>query len=119
MTKEQVVEQYANVAHAVFSDALTTAKALDKSIESFFAAPSQKSLDQVKQAWIKSRVPYQQSEVFRFGNSMVDDWEGQLNAWPLDEGLIDYVATGYQYELGNEGASANIVATKLKIGATN
>ena len=119
VTKEQVVEQYANVAHAVFSDALTTAKALDKSIESFLAAPSQKSLDQVKQAWIKSRVPYQQSEVFRFGNSIVDDWEGQLNAWPLDEGLIDYVATGYQYELGNEGASANIVANKkLKIGAT-
>ncbi|MYM58345.1 peptidase [Vibrio sp. OCN044] len=119
VTKEQVVEQYANVAHAVFSDALITAKALDKSIESFLAAPSQKSLDQVKQAWIKSRVPYQQSEVFRFGNSIVDDWEGQLNAWPLDEGLIDYVATGYQYELGNEGASANIVANKkLKIGAT-
>ena len=63
VTKEQVVEQYANVAHAVFSDALTTAKALDKSIESFKAALT-KSLDQVKQAWIKSRVPYQQSEVF-------------------------------------------------------
>ncbi|GLT18604.1 peptidase [Vibrio zhanjiangensis] len=119
VTKEQVVEQYANLAHAVFSDALTTAKVLDKSIESFLAAPSQEKLDQVKQAWIAARVPYQQSEVFRFGNPIVDDWEGQLNAWPLDEGLIDYVSTGYQYELGNEGASANIVANKtLKIGAT-
>jgi putative iron-regulated protein len=43
-----------------------------------------------------------------------------LNAWPLDEGLIDYVHADYQYELGNEGASANIVAnTSLKMGATN
>ena len=51
-----------------------------------------------------------QSEVFRFGNPNVDDWEGQLNAWPLDEGLIDYVAADYQYALGNPGATANIIA---------
>ncbi|AIW18550.1 peptidase [Vibrio coralliilyticus] len=119
VTKEQVVEHYADVAHAVFADALTTAKTLDQSIESFLAAPSEAKLAEVKQAWLDSRVPYQQSEVFRFGNAVVDDWEGQLNAWPLDEGLIDYVSTDYQYELGNEGASANIVANKqLTIGAT-
>ncbi|MEF1187368.1 imelysin family protein, partial [Vibrio sinaloensis] len=103
----------------VFEDSLTTAKKLDKSIESFLAAPSAAKLEEVKQAWLDSRVPYQQSEVFRFGNAVVDDWEGQLNAWPLDEGLIDYVSTDYQHELGNEGANANIVANKqLKIGAT-
>ena len=46
------------------------------------------------------------------------DWEGQLNAWPLDEGLIDYVSSDYQYELGNDGAQANIVANEsLTIGA--
>lgn len=73
----------------------------------------------MKQAWLAARVPYQQSEVFRFGNAIVDDWEGQLNAWPLDEGLIDYVAGSYQHELGNEGANANIIAnTALTIGAT-
>ena len=32
-----------------------------------------------------------QTEGFRFGNAIVDDWEGKVNAWPLDEGLIDYV----------------------------
>tara|TARA_Y100001960_G_scaffold322602_1_gene399401 strand:- start:2569 stop:3831 length:1263 start_codon:yes stop_codon:yes gene_type:complete len=119
VTQEQVVEHYADIAHAVFEDSLTTAKKLDKSIESFLAAPSAAKLEEVKQAWLDSRVPYQQSEVFRFGNAVVDDWEGQLNAWPLDEGLIDYVSADYQYELGNEGASANIVANKeLQIGAT-
>ncbi|MEH0759931.1 peptidase [Vibrio sp. 16] len=119
VTQEQVVEHYADIAHAVFEDSLTTAKKLDKSIESFLAAPSAAKLEEVKQAWLDSRVPYQQSEVFRFGNAVVDDWEGQLNAWPLDEGLIDYVSTDYQHELGNEGANANIVANKqLKIGAT-
>ncbi|MCK6264113.1 peptidase [Vibrio sp. ZSDE26] len=119
VTQEQVVEHYADVAHAVYADALITAKALDQSIESFLASPSKASLFEVQQAWLASRVPYQQSEVYRFGNAVVDDWEGQLNAWPLDEGLIDYVSADYQYELGNEGAAANIVANKkLKIGAT-
>ncbi len=93
VTQEQVVEHYADIAHAVFADALVTAKSLDQSIDQFLAAPSAKGFEDVKQAWIDSRVPYQQSEVFRFGNAIVDDWEGQLNAWPLDEGLIDYVAT--------------------------
>lgn len=119
VTKQQVVEHYADVAHAVFADSLTTAKALDASIESFLANPTAAKFEQVKQSWLASRVPYQQSEVFRFGNAIVDDWEGQLNAWPLDEGLIDYVAADYQYELGNEGASANIIANQeLKIGSS-
>ena len=26
---------------------------------------------------------------------IVDDWEGKVNAWPLDEGLIDYVDASY------------------------
>lgn len=118
VTKQQVVEHYADIAHAVFSDSLITAKTLEQKIADFLTAPSAAKFDDVKQAWIDARVPYQQSEVFRFGNAIVDDWEGQLNAWPLDEGLIDYVAPDYQYELGNEGASANIVAnTRLTIGA--
>ncbi len=119
VTEQQVVEHYADVAHAVFADSLTTAKALNVQIGQFLNAPSAAKLEQVKQAWLNSRIPYQQSEVFRFGNAVVDDWEGQLNAWPLDEGLIDYVAADYQYELGNEGAAANIVAnTNLTIGSS-
>ncbi|WP_168187852.1 imelysin family protein [Vibrio diabolicus] len=119
VTKQQVIEHYADVAHAVFADSVTTAKTLDVKIDEFLKSPSADKLEEVKQAWLDSRVPYQQSEVFRFGNAIVDDWEGQLNAWPLDEGLIDYVATDYQYELGNEGAAANIIAnTSLQIGAS-
>ncbi len=117
ISQQQVVEHYADVAHAVFEDSLIAAKALESTIDSFIAAPSAQSLQQVKEAWFAARVPYQQSEVFRFGNAVVDDWEGQLNAWPLDEGLIDYVSSDYQHELGNEGANANIIANQtLNIG---
>ncbi|WP_028024094.1 imelysin family protein [Enterovibrio calviensis] len=116
-TPDQVVSHYADLAHAVYSDSHLTAKQLDTAINALIEKPSAQTLATAKTAWLAARVPYQQSEVFRFGNAIVDDWEGQLNAWPLDEGLIDYVATDYQYELGNEGAVANIVAsTSISVG---
>ncbi len=117
-TKQDVVIHYADLAHSVYSDALTTAQTLDKAIAALVANPSEQTLSAAREAWKASRVPYQQSEVFRFGNGIVDDWEGQLNAWPLDEGLIDYVAKDYQHELGNEGANANIISNK-KINVGN
>ncbi|NLS14871.1 peptidase [Vibrio sp. SM6] len=117
-SEKQVIAHYADLAHAVYQDARITAQALQTEIKTFIDQPSKNGLDKVKQAWLQARVPYQQSEVFRFGNAIVDDWEGQLNAWPLDEGLIDYVETDYQYELGNEGAKANIIANpSLQLGA--
>ena len=111
-------EGYATVAHAVFDDALQSAQALEASVQQLIEKPSAVTLAAAKDAWKIARVPYQQSEVYRFGNGIVDDWEGQLNAWPLDEGLIDYVDGSYEHELGNAGATANIVSqTSLKVGA--
>ena len=111
-TKDSVVDHYADLAHANYEDALITARALDEATDRLIANPTEANLATAKEAWLAARVPYQQTEVFRFGNAIVDDWEGQLNAWPLDEGLIDYVkADGYQHELGNAGANANIIAS--------
>lgn len=119
VTAEEVVEHYGVVAHAVFADALTTAESLQVSINKLVEKPSESSLQEARVAWKAARVPYQQSEVYRFGNAIVDDWEGQLNAWPLDEGLIDYVAKDqYHHEMGNVGGTANIIAnTKLTFGS--
>lgn len=115
--EQAVAIHYADLAHAVYQDALITAQQLQKSTDALLTAPSEKTLQAAKDAWKQARVPYMQSEVFRFGNSVVDDWEGQLNAWPLDEGLIDYVASDYNFELGNEGAQLNIISrTEVNIG---
>ena len=58
-----------------------------------------------------------QTEAYRFGNPIVDSWEGRVNAWPLDEGLIDYVAEAYGSDNPeNEFYAANIIAnTSLKV----
>ena len=64
-------------------------------------------------------MPYQQTEGYRFGNAIVDDWEGRVNAWPLDEGLIDYVDAELYGEESDENPlyTANVIAnTELRIG---
>ncbi|WP_286695776.1 imelysin family protein [Spongiibacter sp. UBA1325] len=108
--RRAIVTHYTNLAHAVFDDAKTTAQTLLSRVEALLAEPSEKTLMAARQAWIAARIPYQQSEAFRFGNPVVDDWEGQLNSWPLDEGLIDYVDQSYAASLGNIAADMNIIA---------
>lgn len=118
VTEQHVAVSYTDLAHLTYRDSLRTAQGLQQSIEAFLAAPGPLTLKQAKAAWVTARVPYQQSEAFRFGNPVVDEWEGQLNAWPLDEGFIDYVNDDYQGELGNTGATANIIANQtLSLGA--
>ncbi len=107
----EVVAHYADLAAAEYGDSLTTALALQTAVAALIAAPSEDRLTAAKQAWRDARVPYQQTEVFRFGNPVVDDWEGRVNAWPLDEGLIDYVAVGSAVNEENTQAALNVIAT--------
>ncbi|WP_242219615.1 imelysin family protein [Shinella zoogloeoides] len=113
-----IVKHYAEIAHAKYSDALDAAKALDAAVDALIAKPSDETLKAAREAWLKSRIPYQQTEAYRFGNPIVDDWEGKVNAWPLDEGLIDYVDPSYGTE-SDENALfvGNVIANpKLEIG---
>ncbi|WP_293269069.1 imelysin family protein [Neptunomonas sp.] len=114
-----VLDTYGDIAEATYGDSLLTAKALKVSIDALLASPTQASMSAAKQAWINARVPYQQSEAFRFGNAIVDEWEGKVNAWPLDEGLIDYVNTGSYGTESDENLlyTANVIANPiLKLG---
>ncbi|NHB76419.1 imelysin family protein [Rhodobacter calidifons] len=109
-TPAEVTQTYADIALAAYQDSLTTAKALQAAVAALIASPSEATLQAARQAWLAARVPYQQTEAFRFGNPIVDDWEGRVNAWPLDEGLIDYVAGDYGNE-ENALARLNVIAT--------
>ncbi|WP_370528964.1 imelysin family protein [Paracoccus sp. AK26] len=114
----EVVTTYADIALATYGDSLSTAQALRRAVGDLVADPSPETLAAARQAWTAARVPYQQSEVFRFGNPIVDDWEGRVNAWPLDEGLIDYVAEGTPSTEDNELAQLNVIANPvLELGS--
>jgi putative iron-regulated protein len=110
--KAQVLVTYADIAAAKYADSATTAQALQTKIEALLAEPSAEALEAARAAWRAARVPYMQTEVYRFGNAIVDDWEGRVNAWPLDEGLIDYVDAVYGGATDrNAYAALNVVAS--------
>ncbi|MFH1794044.1 MAG: imelysin family protein [Pseudomonadota bacterium] len=112
-----IVKIYSDIALAGYEDSLTTAKALDAAVDALIAKPTPETLDAARKAWIAARAPYQQTEAFRFGNPIVDEWEGRVNAWPLDEGLIDYVDANYGTESdSNPFYAANVIAN-AKISA--
>lgn len=115
-----VMDTYAGIALAGYEDSLTTVQALKAAIDALIATPTDATLAAARAAWLAARVPYQQTEAYRFGNPAVDAWEGQVNAWPLDEGLIDYVVGGTAQNPENPFAQANIVAnpTFAALGAT-
>jgi len=110
-TKRSVIDNYADLAQAMYEDSLATAKTLQKAVDAFLTKPSAKGLMDARKAWLAARVPYQTTEAYRFGNAIVDDWEGKVNAWPLDEGLIDYVDTSYGKSSDeNPLYTANVIA---------
>ncbi|MGI9525258.1 MAG: imelysin family protein [Hyphomicrobiaceae bacterium] len=115
---KEVINTYADIALAGYEDSLATARDLQRDVTALIKDPSPDTLEAAREAWLAARIPYQQTEVYRFGNPIVDDWEGKVNAWPLDEGLIDYVAELYGTETDeNQLYSANVIANRqLKVG---
>ena len=89
------VSGYAAVVEASYADSLADAEALHQSVLALVAAPSDSTLDDARGAWLQSREPYLQTEVYRFYDGPIDNPEdgpeGLLNAWPLDEHYLDYV----------------------------
>ena len=94
--KRDVIRNYADGAHAMYARSLTSAEALDRAIDRFINDPSAARLDAAKRAWLLARDDYGPTEVYRFYDGPIDNEEdgveGLVNAWPLDEAYIDYVA---------------------------
>ncbi len=117
-TVKDVLTTYADIAQAGYEDALGTAKTLKLAVDTLLAQPTDANLRAARAAWIAARQPYMQTEAFRFGNKIVDDWEGRVNSWPQDEGLIDYVSDAYKNDSSeNQLYAADVIASpSLTIG---
>ena len=114
---KSVLEAYANVALVSYSEALNSAKSLKLAIDKFAKNPTQENLNSAKQAWLVSRESYGQTEALRLSKGPIDaedGWvsetygalEGQINAWPLDENIIDYTI-----DADGKRTSGNIIDT--------
>ncbi|HCX82167.1 MAG: iron-regulated protein [Curvibacter sp. RIFCSPHIGHO2_12_FULL_63_18] len=114
-----VVQHYATLVHANYSDVLTSAQTLQKAITAFAAAPSAQGLEDAKKAWLAAREFYGQTEVFRFYSGPIDDDngpEGRINAWPLDESYIDSVTSKPKAGLVN---NPKVKITKANLAKLN
>jgi putative iron-regulated protein len=116
-----VIRDYGEVVDASYADSLSEAKALHEAIQALVDAPSEKTLADAKAAWLKSRDPYGETEAYRFYNGPIDNEigeddipdgpEGAINAWPIDEGYIDYVVD----EKGDVVEALNIINSGKEI----
>jgi putative iron-regulated protein len=108
---------YANIATANYTDALNNAKTLKEKLKDFTNSPTMILMENAKATWLNAREFYGQTEAFRLSNGPIDaeeGWhtsygapEGQLNAWPLDENMIDYTTNAK-----GRKTSGNIIDTK-------
>lgn len=92
------VKAYAELVQDSYASAHAAAKDMQKAIDAFLARPNAETLTAARNAWITARIPYLQTEAFRFYDGPIDltaegedGPEGRINAWPLNEAFIDYV----------------------------
>ncbi|MCJ8319193.1 MAG: metalloproteinase [Colwellia sp.] len=111
VTTNDVLKSNANIAYAAYSDSLISAISLQNAIATFVATPSQSNFDDAKSAWLNSREPYGQTEVYRFRDGPIEAVEGAINAWPLGEAVIDYVAP-----VDGDSGAATLVGTNVISG---
>ena len=90
--KRAVVSNYVVLVSATYQDSVNAAKKLQSAVDSFLTEPSARTLDSAREAWRAARAPYCQTEAFRFYDGPIDQVEMMINAWPIDENYIDYVA---------------------------
>ncbi|MEM7283030.1 MAG: imelysin family protein, partial [Pseudomonadota bacterium] len=123
VTRDDVVKTNANIAYAAYTDSYLAALDLRDVLQALVDAPTDDTLAAAKQSWLDSREPYGQTEVYRFRVGPIDALlpdgsigeegdgpEGAINAWPLGEALIDYVANNVDGDEGPEipGSTATI-----------
>jgi putative iron-regulated protein len=90
--RREVVRAHAAWCHALYADCERHARALGAAVDAMLAAPSAATLAAARAAWCEARVVYGRTEVLRFQGGPIEPLEPLLNAWPIDEAFVDYVA---------------------------
>src|ERR1051325_1629933 len=90
VTEADVVRQYALNLRTNYQDVVAKLADLRSAVDAFPAAPSQDGFDAARAAWLAARPVYGQCEVSRFYGGPLDDAQGRMNEWPIDENFLDY-----------------------------
>jgi putative iron-regulated protein len=85
------IDAYIDLVATSYKKAADDAKLLGQAVDAFLAAPSEDTLKAARQAWVEARPSYLKTETFRFYDGPIEEVEGAINAWPMNEAYIDYV----------------------------
>ncbi len=116
-SEQDLLTAYADQAWDGYSQATVDAADLQEAVIRFADTPSTATFQDAKDAWLNARESYGVTEIFRLSNGPIDaedGWvaevyggpEGQINAWPLDENMIDY-----SIDADGRRTSGNIIDT--------
>lgn len=96
--RNDIVANHATLVLNNYQKAYKDAIFLKKAIGNFTTTPNETTLKAAKDAWLQARDSYGITEAFRFQDGPIDKIgdengpEALLNAWPMDESYVDYVA---------------------------
>ena len=82
------------IIEANYDDAVRAAEAMELAVKAFAAAPDAAGLARARAEWCAARAAYAPTEAYRFSGGPIDAEGGPeelLNAWPIDESVIDRV----------------------------
>ena len=85
------IDAYIDLVATSYRKAADDAKLLGHAVDAFLATPSEDTLKAARTAWVDARPSYLKTETFRFYDGPIEDVEGTINAWPMNEAYIDYV----------------------------
>jgi putative iron-regulated protein len=90
--QRDVVRCHAAWCHELYAESVRRAHALATAVDALLATPGERALAAARAAWCDARTVYCRTEVLRFQGGPIEPLEPLLNAWPIDEAFVDYVA---------------------------
>jgi putative iron-regulated protein len=85
-----VIGAYLAGGYAQYVAATADAVKLQAAITALLDDPNAETLDIARQTWVAARPGYLVTEAFRFYDGPIEDVEGEINSWPMNEAYIDY-----------------------------
>jgi putative iron-regulated protein len=85
------IAAYAAGVYASYEAAAASARTLEAAVDALLADPTDATLAAARKAWVEARPAYLLTEAYRFYDGPIEEIEGQINAWPMNEAFIDYV----------------------------
>lgn len=88
----EIITAYADsVVVPTYTLLSTRAQALEAAVSTLATTPNEANLKAAKDAWVATRVPWEQSEAHLFGPVSVNGYDPAMDSWPVNRTDLDAV----------------------------